>query len=577
MLTKLIIRNFKRFKSVEIELGNPVVFIGPNNSGKTSALQALSLWELGLRHWTEKRKGQKTPEKRPGITINRQDLIMLPVPGTKLLWHELRVKKPGTQGRDPAFIDVRVQGITRGAEWKCGFEFYYANEESFYCRPLRLSEAKNPERMFVPEEAEGVRLAFLPPMSGLAAAETRLDEGAINVRIGEGRTAEVLRNLCYKVYQETNGSWERLTGQIQRLFGCELNLPEYIAERGEVTMSYSERGITLDLSSSGRGLQQTLLVLAYMYANPGAVLLLDEPAAHLEMLRQRQTYELLTDVARENDNQIIAASHSEVLLNEAASKDTVVAFVGRPHRMLAARKDEVLKSLKEIGYDQYYLAEQTGWVLYLEGETDLDILRAFAKRLDHQGALKALERPFVRYTTDITGGVNKHFYPLREAFPDLKGVALFDRHDKSPADEKGLVWLMWERREIESYLCFRDVLIAYAESTARKKAPGLVFEAAEVKRRGETMQKEIATLEDAMKTLKKGSPWDGEMKVSDEFLTPLFENYYEKLGLYNDMAKRSFHELVDFVPVENLSGEVKQKLDAIAEVAKQARPVSEAE
>ena len=40
MLTRLTIRNFKRFDEVEIELGSPVVFIGPNNSGKTSAMQA---------------------------------------------------------------------------------------------------------------------------------------------------------------------------------------------------------------------------------------------------------------------------------------------------------------------------------------------------------------------------------------------------------------------------------------------------------------------------------------------------------------------------------------------------------
>ena len=48
MLTKLICRNFKRFGEIKVELGNPVVFIGPNNSGKTTALQALSLWEIGL-------------------------------------------------------------------------------------------------------------------------------------------------------------------------------------------------------------------------------------------------------------------------------------------------------------------------------------------------------------------------------------------------------------------------------------------------------------------------------------------------------------------------------------------------
>ena len=56
MITKLIIKNFKLFDDAEIELGNPVVFIGPNNSGKTSALQVLALWDIGLKRWLEKRK-----------------------------------------------------------------------------------------------------------------------------------------------------------------------------------------------------------------------------------------------------------------------------------------------------------------------------------------------------------------------------------------------------------------------------------------------------------------------------------------------------------------------------------------
>ena len=47
MLTKLTIRNFKRF--VEVELGNPVVFVGPNNSGRTPAMQALAFWDMGIK------------------------------------------------------------------------------------------------------------------------------------------------------------------------------------------------------------------------------------------------------------------------------------------------------------------------------------------------------------------------------------------------------------------------------------------------------------------------------------------------------------------------------------------------
>ena len=92
MLTKLQIKNFKRLEDVEIELGKTVVFIGPNNSGKTTALQALALWEIGLRRWVEKRSARDKPEKRPGVTINRRDLIAVPVPDANLLWKDLHVR-----------------------------------------------------------------------------------------------------------------------------------------------------------------------------------------------------------------------------------------------------------------------------------------------------------------------------------------------------------------------------------------------------------------------------------------------------------------------------------------------------
>ncbi len=280
-----------------------------------------------------------------------------------------------------------MEGVTGASAWQCGLEFDYANEESFYCRPLRLSGDGNLERMEVPEAA-AIQLAYLPPMSGLAATETRLDAGALNVRIGEGRTAEVLRNLCHLLHTNDTGLyWAELVDQMRKLFGVELQPPRYIPSRGEIEMSYTEQGTTLDLSSAGRGLQQTLLLLAYMYSHPGTVLLLDEPDAHLEILRQRQIYSLLTGIARETASQLIIASHSEVLLNEAAQRDLVVAFVGRPHR-LQGQTGQVHKSLSELGFEQYYQAQQTGWVLYLEGSTDLAILQAFARKLEHAAAIR---------------------------------------------------------------------------------------------------------------------------------------------------------------------------------------------
>ncbi|MCE2467652.1 MAG: AAA family ATPase [Caldilineaceae bacterium] len=68
MLTRLLIRNFKRFEEADIELGSPAVFIGPNNSGKTAAIQALALWEIGLKRWLG-RKADRTQRS----TATRRD------------------------------------------------------------------------------------------------------------------------------------------------------------------------------------------------------------------------------------------------------------------------------------------------------------------------------------------------------------------------------------------------------------------------------------------------------------------------------------------------------------------------
>ena len=583
MLTKLIIRNFKRFGEVEIELGSPVVFIGPNNSGKTSAMQALALWDIGLKRWNEKRSGKSTPEKRPGVTVNRRDLVAIPIPDANLLWRGLHVRDVrrvnGQQRTSNIRIDLIVEGVTNDQSWTCGLEFDYANDESFYCRPLRRSDGKTPDRMPVPDAAGNIQIAFLPPMSGLAATETRLDDGAVNVRIGEGRTAEVLRNLCFRICEGQPSLWNKLVKQIEGLFGSKLRSPRYIPERGEIAMTYHEQGAELDLSSAGRGLQQTLLLLAYMYANPGTVLLLDEPDAHLEILRQRQIYRLLTDVARASGSQIIAASHSEVLLNEAADRDLVVAFVGQPHR-INDRGSQVLKALREIGFDQYYQAEQTGWVLYLEGSTDLAIMQAFARRLRHERAIQVLERPFVKYVGNQLTAVQNHYYGLREALPALRGVVLFDRLESGPLDISPVECLIWKHREIENYVCSWATLEEYASASASASASedaasGPLFAVAEVEKRQNAMGQAIGEVESALKTLGKGSPWSADIKASDDFLVPLFKSYFETLGLPNLMAKKNFYELAEHVPDSEIDPEISEKLDAIVRVAESATPAGD--
>lgn len=567
MLTSLTVRNFKQFEDVTVELDNVVVFVGPNDSGKTTALQALALWELGLRRWRERWGMVPTDDlQRPGVSINRLDLLSVPVGHANLLWRGLRTREANRQegGTANVRIEIIVDGVSpSGKEWTCGLEFDYANPESFYCRPLRMS-ADGKHRMLIPEEAFREQIAFLPPMSGLASSEALLQPGTVNVLLGQGRTAEVLRNLCYEVYLDHRSQWDAvLIPSIRNVFGATILEPQYNPERGEITLRYEDaymQNLELDLSSSGRGFQQTLMLTAYMLLHPDSVILLDEPDAHLEILRQRQIYQAIAETAEQQGSQLVIATHSEIVMNEAGQRHQVTAFVGSPHRIdNRSGRGQVLKALSDIGYEQYLLAELTGWVLYVEGSTDLSILRAFARCLNHP-AQHSLQRPFVRDVGNQPMRAREHFWGLREACPILRGFALYDNLNLPGGGSDALLEHSWRKREIENYFCTHDVLMRWAGS----EWP--LFR--------ESMAASIAETENAMQLLDRGSPWDGNTKVSDDFLGPLFRSFYSKTGMSSIQTKADYHFLVSHIEPEKIDPEITSVLDTIAEISAAASQTS---
>jgi ABC-type lipoprotein export system ATPase subunit len=572
MITRIRIDNFKRIGSAEIDLGDVTLFIGPNNSGKTTALQALALWDTGWRRWSAKRDDSNA-KKRTGASINRRDLYAIPVPSARLLWRNLHTQNTKSKGAgktstDKVHITLTVDGVHEDVPWTCALEFYYANEESFYCR------LKGDANGIIPNGARAQKVVFLPPMSGLTEREYRKESGEISVLIGEGQTAQVLRNLCWQLFQqEDKAAWKRLTDEIGRLFHIELQDPIYVRERSELLLRYREPAaqIELDLSSSGRGCQQVLLLLSYMLANPGALLLLDEPDAHLEILRQRDVYNLIASIAAETGSQVVAASHSEVVLQEAAERDVVVAFVGSPHRVdTRSRQAQVRKALEKIRMSDYLVAEQRGWMLYVEGSTDLAILARLAERLQHPVRAVLNDSVPVTYLgSNQPQEARDHFYGLREAKPDLVGFALFDRLDKELQQGSALTERMWSRREIENYLVTPESLRAFV---VRDLPNDDLVGQAEQATRLAALEAAVAELTHALAITGKGSPWAPDFKVTDDFLDPLFKNYFDRLGTPQRVYKRDYHELADVIPADQIDPEVGRILDALHAVVVNASP-----
>ena len=78
-----------------------------------------------------------------------------------------------------------------------------------------------------------------------------------------------------------------------------------------------------------------------------------------------------------------------------------------------------------------------------------------------------------------------------------------------------------------------------------------------------------------MGSLGRPSPWSDDCKVTDDFLEPLFRNYSKRLDIPLCLRKNQYSQLVPLMDPKEISPEVREKLDAIAEVASRAKPALE--
>lgn len=595
LLHYLEIENFKRFGDKQrIELDHPAVLIGPNNCGKTSAIQALALWSQAVRTWFDVRKDSSARE-RTATSLNRLNVVAVPVQRTRFFWHNTQVRTGSKNIEMVITVGVEYQGKVVALPMR----FRNQGDELVYCTP-------DPDvvgDLDLIRHAASIKVELLYPMSGLETEEPLLQPGRIDVLLGQGQTAQVLRNLCLMVLRGSTDDWQRITGLLKRLFNVTLTEPRETA-RGSIELHYRQPGVkeTLDVSSSGRGFQQMLLIFAYLYSHKGSVLMVDEPDAHLEILRQKQVYVLLRDIASENGSQVVMVTHSEVILDEALDNNLTLLLDGRADDL--ARKQDIRNSLKHFGAEHYVKARERGYVLYVEGGTDVDMLRALADRLNHPVAERWDERINSFYVQNnypdqhldaelerVEGGFGvtpkDHFNGLRNLLPNLRGLAILDNdgHNRQSALDGPLKIAYWKRYEAENYFITPELLSEYA----RSHYPNNDLFA----------QQTQTAIDEVLSALILDQIFDGieadfqEWKISppgaarivweakterrklSAFAETFFRQLADRLGGAMLLRKGELHQLIARVSSNSISAEVSEKLDLLTELFPLAADVSE--
>ncbi len=472
MIHKLILRNFKKIKEETFFFNNFDLIVGANNSGKSTVLQALYIWQYCVNQFnlTKKNSGSS------GIQVILPDFTALPLPEFNLLWKD-KISKSGNKENQNIFIEIDVYWKnTVGEEQNLCVQMYYQSPQSIYASPQKgWSDFRK-----IADDKNFPHIVYVPPFSALETQEVWKDDGNVRQNVGKAQPGSVLRNLLYRVIDrvdvepKNNPDWKEIKQKIEEWFGVELLLPQY--EKGISTKIVSEYKAetnkkTFDIISGGSGFHQILTLLAFMYGYKGTTtILFDEPDAHLHVNLQRQ---ILNYIRQHTKIQFLIATHSEEFIRNVDVSSILSILPNKPTRVQAS--SSVIAAMSEVDNIDVVRTQDNSYILYVEGEDDERILSAWANTLNKTEIYQKFYPYILGGSTkrEMKNKADKHYHALKEIVLELERVILLD-YDTSdtafhPTERDQPVLNEWKRKNIDNYLLVPDAWKRAVQSLTKEE------------------------------------------------------------------------------------------------------------
>lgn len=478
MIESLTLKNFKSIKEETFNFTRFDLLVGRNNSGKSTILQALAIWQYCVDEFhRSNRKGSK------GIQVVLPNFTALPLPAFNLLWTDTvdrqypKISETGEKKQEFILIEIVVRWKDKDLKiGEFGVQLRYQSPQSVYAIPgggwKKFKELDNNDSL--------PKIVYVPPFSGLEPYEEWRDDSILKKQVGKAQPGSVLRNLLFRVVDKPaakgnemgsqlppghNSQWQEIKRIIDRLFSVEITPPQY--EKGidtQITCTYKpieQKGKKeFDIISGGSGFHQTLTILAFMYGYEGVTtILFDEPDAHMHTNLQREILDFLKIKSKKENIQFIIATHAEELIRGVHPTNIISVLKTKSERIEATPK--IISALSDVSNLEITHLTDSPYILYVEGETDERIIRAWAVVLKQEEILKKF---FIKH---MGGGSKKtmkencdeHFNGLRQIIPQAQRMMLFDYDNSDNAfhpgsGEKNLS--EWQRKNIENYLLVKD-------------------------------------------------------------------------------------------------------------------------
>ena len=471
MITKLTLRNFKSIEEQTYEFAQFDLLVGRNNSGKSTILQSLAIWQFCVDEFRRVKRRGKT-----GKQVVLPNFTALPVPEFNLLWREKTDRRypkiNGAKKQEFILIEIDVTWVTDGIEpsqYSFGVKLRYSSPQTIYAIPSEGWES------FRELEGEGDQsnslfpvIAYVPPFSGLEPNEEWRDDGPLRKQVGKAQPGSVLRNLLLRVWEENREDWAEMKRVIKQWFSVDLRDPKY--ERGvdtQIVCEYSQEGKSYDIISGGSGFHQTLTLLAFFYGDKPTTILLDEPDAHLHVNLQREILDYFKNQkALQRNTQFLIATHAEEFIQGVDVRQIISLLDRIPKRVEST--PAILTAMADVSNLEITQLSELSIpiLLYVEGETDERLLRGWSTPLGMQDILNQVCFRVMRGGSKVKmkADSDSHFKGVQQVIPSAKRLILFDYDDEATfhPEQDNPVLYEWRRKNIENYLLVSNAWIRAA-------------------------------------------------------------------------------------------------------------------
>lgn len=358
------VSSFKRLQKIELLTPTLTVLVGGNNSGKSSLLQGIHFAITVLQSAKLSADGGK-----PMNTLGFDQFIYKPTGDLIRLNHS----GPITSKSGPEFTFTYTDAgsldhkkfdlkLRRGKNANIAITF---DDKNSFCR--RAASRTEPLSVFV------------PGLAGVPLREELRTSSIVANGIAQGDSNVYLRNVLYRIckdpvkltqfHEMISSVFPGLT--ISSAFDPDAHL--YI----DITVEQNERIVPLEMV--GTGALQAIQLVAYVTAYDPALLLLDEPDAHLHPSNQRLLALTLQRISQSGSTKVILATHSRHMF-DALAQDEATQIIWLKSGMRQEETDKrnlsVLLDLGALDSFELFHAGQQRIVLLTE-DTKAAKLRVF--------------------------------------------------------------------------------------------------------------------------------------------------------------------------------------------------------